>query len=279
VAPAPLTVVPTWRLGALLRGARERQGRTTTELASQSPRFGAPDLEAIEEGERALDERELAAVVELYGVEGDHLVPHRHELTVDLDHRELAAAGHTQALAGSNPTPDEVLGTYLTLVYSLRSAEPGTPLKLRAADMTVLGRALALAVPEIEHRLEVLMGEPEPVALRQRSRLLSRRILIPAAGVLVAVCVGGALVLTSRSTPTVPPPSTTSSVDVGSTVVVTPTSTPVVTGNDIPLSAVPKGGVGLAPPQVATRGPGGVVKQTDRTTSTSTSSSTSTTQP
>ena len=179
MAPAPLTVVPTWRLGALLRGARERQGRTTAELAGGSPRFDEAALDAIEAGERALDERELAAVVELYGVEGDHLVPHRHQLTVDLDHRELAAAGHTQALAGSHPTPDEVLGTYLTLVYSLRAAEPGTPLRLRQADLSVLGRALALAVPEVEHRLESLMAAPEPVALRQRSRLLRARVVIP----------------------------------------------------------------------------------------------------
>ena len=187
MARAPLTVVPSWRLGALLRSAREEAGWDDADLAARSDRFSADELQAIEQGERALDDDEIDALVELYGVDRDALVPDRDELVVDLDHHELAAAGHTQALAGTAPTPEEVLGTYLTLVYTLRAAEPGTPVRLRQADVDVLARALALAVPEVEQRLEGLMADPERVVLHQRSKLLRARVLVPAAGVLVAV--------------------------------------------------------------------------------------------
>jgi transcriptional regulator with XRE-family HTH domain len=270
VAPAPLTVVPAWRLGALLRAARESAGLAEIDLAAQSGRFSADELQAIERGERALDDHEVDALVDLYGIDRDVMVPDRHELVVDLDHHHLAAAGRTQALAGAAPTAEEVLGTYLTLVYTLRAAEPGTPVRLRQADVDVLARALALAVPEVEQRLESLMTDPERVVLHQRSKLLRARVLVPAAGVLVALCVGGALVVSARpsdtkvpdshavvTTPTTSGPSTSAAV--------TPTSAPrVVVGNDLHQNQVPKGDVGLAPAQVVTRGHNGQPVQSDR---------------
>jgi Helix-turn-helix domain len=270
VANAPLTVVPAWRLGTLLRSARETTGRDRAELAARSDQFSADELQAIEQGECALDDDEIDALVELYGVEREVLVPDRHELVVDLDHLELAAAGHTQALAGTEPTAEEVLGTYLTLVYTLRASEPGTPVRLRQADVDVLARALALAVPEVEQRLEGLMADPERVVLHQRSKLLRARVLVPAAGVLVALCVGGALVVSARSSdPGVPAsrPVVASTVTAGpaTTVAVTPTTAPpVVVGNGLHPNQVPSGGVGLVPAQVVTRGRGGQPVQSDR---------------
>jgi transcriptional regulator with XRE-family HTH domain len=278
---APISVVPTWRLGALLRSEREQRGSTTTDLASGSTSLSPDDLAEIEAGTRQLDDHELAAVLDLYGVDSDALVPDRDELIVDLDQRELAAAGRTQALAGSAPSPDEVLGTYLTLVYALRSVDPGTPLRMRQGDVDVLARALALAVPDVEVRLEGLMAEPEMVVLHQRSKLLRARVLVPAAGVLVAVCVGGALVVSSRHAPATTAPSSTVADRTNPTTSngsVTPSTTahpaadgtpPVIVGNDITPSQVPAGGVGLAPAQVVTRGPGGQPEQSDRGASSS----------
>ncbi len=257
---APLTIVPAWRLGALLGSAREAAGWDDADLAARSDRFSVDDLRAIEQGERALDDDDIDALVELYGVEREVLVPDRHELVVDLDHLELAAAGHTQALAGTEPTAEEVLGTYLTLVYTLRAAEPGTPVRLRQADVDVLARALALAVPEVEQRLEGLMADPERVVLHQRSKLLRARVLVPAAGVLVALCVGGALVVSARSSDTQAPASRPAVV---ATVPPT-TAPPVVVGNDLHSGQVPPGGVGLVPAQVVTRGANGTPVQTDR---------------
>jgi hypothetical protein len=243
------------------------------ELAASSARFGPEDLAAIEAGEAALDDDELRDVLELYAVDPDALLPARGDLLVDLDRLELAAAGRTQALAGVNPTPDEVLGTYLALVYALRALEPGAPLSLRQADVDVLARALALASPDVEQRLERLIAHPEPIVDHQRSRLLRARVLVPAAGVLVAVCVGGALVVrsagtSSPSSPSTPATSTVTagpSTDVGSAAVATTSSSiPVVVQNDLPVSDVPHGGVGLAPAQVATRGADGQTDQNDR---------------
>jgi len=276
VARAPLTVVPAWRLGALLRSAREDAGVDDTELAARSDRFTAGELRAVEQGERALDDDELDALVDLYGLERATLVPERDELVVDLDHLELAAAGRTQPLAGSNPTPEEVLGTYLTLVYALRAAEPGTPVRLRQADVDVLAKALALAASEVEQRLEGLMADPERVVLHQRSKLLRARVLVPAAGVLVALCIGGALVVSARSSVTTSPPqSATVTTQPGrpanTTLPVPPTSTPkVVVGNDLHPSQIPTGGVGLAPAQVVTRDTDGQPVQSDRHDSTTT---------
>jgi hypothetical protein len=285
VAIAPLTVVPAWRLGGLLKSARETAGTSLDDLSARSGRYPVEELEAIEAGDRPLDDHEVDRILGLYGVEHDSLVPDRDELVIDLDHRELAAAGHTQALAGSAPSPEEVLGTYLTLVYTLRSAEPGTPVRLRQADVDVLARALALAVPDVEQRLEGLMADPQRVVLQQRSKLLRSRVLVPAAGVLVAVCVGGALVVWSRSS-SEPARSSTSTTTVvqgtgnGVSTTVPPTSAPTTTepnapatvqGNGLRHDQIPPGAVGLAPAQVVTRGGNGQPVQSNRGATSTTS--------
>ncbi len=265
-----LSLVPSWRLGSLLRRQREAAGRTVDQVAGGSPTWSAADLLAIEHGDANLTDGDILAVVELYGVDPDELLPGRHELVVDLDQCELAAAGHTQALAGTAPTADEVLASYLSLVYTLRSATPGTPLSLRQGDLDVLSRALALATPEVEHRLRDLMVEPA-TEIHRRSSLLRARVLLPAAGVLVALCVGGALVVSSQSSssPTPKPaarigtaevqernadgsagPQHTRAPDVSASY---PADPPVVTGNSISADQIPPGGVGLVPAQSVTR--------------------------
>jgi hypothetical protein len=266
-----LSLVPSWRLGSLLEHEREQAGRTVDQVASGSSSFSAADLLAIEHGDVSLTDGDILAVVELYGVDPDALMPGRHELVVDLDQRELAAAGHTQPLAGTAPTADEVLASYLSLVYTLRSSAPGTPLSLRQGDLDVLARALALATPEVEHRLRDLMAEPA-AEVHRRSSLLRARVLVPAAGVLVAVCIGGALVVSARSSSS-PGPKTAR---IGTAAVQTrnpdgsagtqQTRTPdvdapypgdaaVVTGNDVTADQIPHGGVGLVPAQSVTRTP------------------------
>ncbi len=266
-----LSLVPSWRLGSLLERQREQAGRTVDQVASASPSWSAADLLAIEHGDVSLTDGDILAVVELYGVDPDELLPGRHELVVDLDQRELAVAGHTQPLAGSAPTADEVLASYLSLVYTLRSSAPGTPLSLRQGDLDVLARALALATPDVEHRLRDLMAEPA-AEVRRRASLLRARVLVPAAGVLVAVCVGGALVVSARSSSSPGPKSAR----IGTAAVQTrnrdgsagpqQTRTPdanapypgapvVVTGNDVTADQIPSGGVGLAPAQSVTRPP------------------------
>ena len=214
-----LALVPSWRLGHLLREARDRDGRTLAEVAGMSADYDVDRLAAIERGDQALSESDLEAIVALYGIDSAELVPSRTDLIVDLDQHRLATAGHSQPLAGPAPTADEVLACYLSLVYTLREAEPGSHVPLRQADLDVLSRALALAAPDIEHRLVDLMATPTEL-VRERSRFLKTRVLLPAAGVLVAVTVAGAIVVSTRpgDPPPVPPTTTSTSTPPAGTV-------------------------------------------------------------
>jgi hypothetical protein len=284
VTPAALTLVPTWRLGSLLETARLDAGRSLDDLASASDRFDVDALAALERGERPLTDAELSQVIALYGVDADELLPGRTDLVVDLDQSRLATAGHTQPLAGAAPSADEVLAAYLALICTLRSTEPGTRLPLRDADLEVLALALALANSEVERRLLALMSDPS-AEVTARSRLLRARVLVPAAGVLVAVTVAGALVVSARSTsstPTPPPPAAvvpSGSVDIGaaSTQGRDGSGEPqpqVVQGEGLTADQIPAGAVGLGDAQVAVRDPAGNAVQGPRTDDPSTASST-----
>ena len=282
VTSAPLALVPTWRLGSLLRDARQRDGRTLDEVAAASDRFDASGLADLEAGARPLTDDDLGHVVHIYGVDPDALVPDRSDLVVDLDQHRLATAGHSQALAGVEPTADEVLGSYLSLVYTLRSTTPGTRVPLRDADLDVLARALTLATPEVQRRLEGLMANPTP-EIHTQSRLLRARVLVPAAGVLIAVTVAGALVLSGRSDRSTTPPPPVASVSTVTTVA--PVSgagaqiggaetqtansdgTPgpaIVNGDGLSGNDIPAGAAGVGDAQVATHDANGNVVQTDR---------------
>jgi transcriptional regulator with XRE-family HTH domain len=193
VSDATLALVPPRRLGSLLRDERAARGRTVDELAAASP-FSPTDLQAIEAGERRLTDAEVTAVLEVYGVAPDELVPERAKLVIDLDEQVLSTGGAAQTIAGEAPTADEVLASYLSLVYTLRRAVPGTRLVLRDADLAVLARALDLAESAVSERLHSLMAEPQG-EVQRRSRLLRGRVLVPLAGVVVAATAIGALVL------------------------------------------------------------------------------------
>ena len=266
-----LALVPSWRLGTLLAQARNRDGRTLADVAAHSDVYDEAELAAIERGEHPLDDAALEAIVALYGIDAADLVPGRTDLVVDLDNHRLATAGHTQPLAGAAPTADEVLACYLSLVYTLRQAEPGSQVPLRQADLDVLARALALATPDIEHRLVDLMASPSPL-LRERSRFLRARVLVPAAGVLLAITVAGAIVVSSNAAEPPPPPAGTTvdstvQIDGAATQTRNPDGTPgpvVVVGDGTNATDLPPGAVGLGDAQVAVRNPDGSITQGTR---------------
>lgn len=209
---APTTLVPPARLGQLLTTARDREQRSLNEVAAASGgRFRPVDLLAIEAGERTLGDEELQEVIDLYGVDPGELVPDRSRLIIDFEEGLIRAAEHEKELESRAPTPDEVLTSYLSLVYSMRHRQPGERIPLRVNDMKVLSRALEMSIPAVEDKLTVLMADPDEV-VSHRIGLLRKRFLVPAAGVVVAAtAVGTLLLVNGRSTtptqPAPPPPS------------------------------------------------------------------------
>jgi transcriptional regulator with XRE-family HTH domain len=201
-------IVPPSRLGRLLRETREQRGETTEQVAARLGEGATPALLAdVEGGTFDLTDRDVAVLSDAYGVQTRELVPSRSRLVIDLSQGTVAAAGEHRAFATDDA--DEVLTRYLSLVYALRGLPPGTPVPLRDLDLAVLGQALRMGAGEVEARLVGLMQDPEQ-KVGTTTRDLRHRLIVPAAGLLVAVTAVGALVLVTRdgdraeTTPTAP---------------------------------------------------------------------------
>jgi hypothetical protein len=260
VSAADVALVPPRRLGLLLIDARQRADRSLPELAARSGgRFSVRDLLAIEAGDRELFDADLRTVAALYDLDPGELVPERSRLVIDLDDRRIAAGSHQQPIKA--PTADEVLATYLSLVYLMRNSTPGTPLPLRQTDVDVLSRALEIASADVETRLLDLMADPDRAVTRRHS-IWRSRFLLPVAGVVVAATAIGTVVLVHQSS--------SSSVTVVDPVVVdVPTAVPSASiidpivvernadGTPGPQHVVGEPAVGLAPAQVVERNPDG----------------------
>jgi transcriptional regulator with XRE-family HTH domain len=190
-----VSVVPPRRLGRLLSEARSARGLTLDELAASADgRFSLAALASIECGARDVSDAEVRVLANLYGVASSSLVPPRSKLEIDLDEGKLFVAGHNRRLPHRAHDREDVLSRYLAMVYSMRHLAPGTPVPLRVDDLEVLGRALRVGSRTLESDLVALMANPADV-VGWRARLLRRKMLIPAAGVLVATVAAGALVL------------------------------------------------------------------------------------
>ena len=188
-----LSLVPPRRFGRILQEQRARRTTTLSQLEKLAGgRFDRHELADVEAGRRALADEELFLLSGLYGVHAEPAVhPRRTTLTVDDDpgatHRHRPARHRAAAL-------DDVLLRYLGLVVALRGAVPGTTIPVRQPDIDVLAAVLDAAPDEIELRLAVLMTNPRD-RVGRRVRRLSRRTVVPEAGILVAVTDGIALVL------------------------------------------------------------------------------------
>jgi len=195
------SLIPPRRLGALLSAARASKGFTLEDLAAKSNgRFTLAALSSIERGTRDVSDEDAAKLSAIYELETTSLVPPRSKLIVDLDEGLLQIDDRHARIGRSTPSRDEVLARYLTMVYSMRRLEPGTSIPLRIDDLDVLGRALRVGSRTLEADLEALIANPGDL-LGWRSRLLKRRVLIPAAGVMVALLGVGALVLVGAQDP------------------------------------------------------------------------------
>lgn len=189
-------IVPPTRLGRLLRETREARGESLDDVAARLGEGATAELlTAVEGGSYDLTDRDVAILSDAYGLKTRELVPARSRLVIDLEEGTVSAGEQVRAFATDEP--DQVLTRYLSLVYALRGLPPGTPVPLRDLDLAVLGQALRMGAGEVEARLVGLMQDPEQ-QVGATTRDLRRRLVVPAAGLLVAVTAVGALVLVTR---------------------------------------------------------------------------------
>jgi transcriptional regulator with XRE-family HTH domain len=256
-----LELVPTRRLGRVLQTARAERGLNLDRVAEQTNHHFSPQaLSAIEAGRLRLEADELEMLSDIYGVRSGQLIPDRGELVIDLEGGTLAAGVHHRALSDGDTTdPEDVLIQYLSLVYAMRDIEPGRPVPLRDVDLVILAQALQDSPEQLETRLTALMSNPED-RVGERTRRLRRRLVVPAAGVLVGATAIGVLVLIQSGGDSPPTPV----VEIGDAIVVERGSDAEIRSGMAPRAgAEPAAGVmgdvELIPPMVIKRGADGQI--------------------
>ena len=196
------TVVPANRLGQLLVEARQRGGTDLEELAAISG-FTVGELADFEAGHRVLNDEIVSTITSLYELDSGPIIPHRAELTIDLNDNVLMASGH--ALPLDSQAHQHVLDRYLSLVYVLRDRSPGSSVPLRGEDLDILAASLAERRELIEEQLLASMFAQDE-AVPGLIGWFKRRLWVPTAGVIVSAVSVGTLVMVS-SAPEAPPES------------------------------------------------------------------------
>ncbi len=188
-------LVPPRRLGALLSSARASNGLTLEDVVHKADGvFNLSALASIERGTTYLTDSELRWLADLYGIQTTELVPSRSKLVIDLDDGVLQVPEHRRVKVDHHAGRDEVLSRYLAMVYSMRRIDPGTRITLRVDDLETLGKALGEGPSNLSGDLQVLMMDDHGL-VSDRFELLRRKVLVPAAGILVALLGAAALVL------------------------------------------------------------------------------------
>ena len=208
ISPSPALLVPPVRLGRILHDARTDAGESIDTLVKRCGyAYDSYFFSSVESGEAELDEPLVRWLATLYDMRVEQLVPQRARLVIDLNEGSVAMGPLFGRLIDTHP--DDVLAKYLALVLELRGLTPGAALKIRDLDLDVLATALTLKQRDVQRRLHTLMrGDPEPVDGARRR--LRSRVVVPMAGILVAVTAVGALLFertvdsTSDPAPTVP---------------------------------------------------------------------------
>jgi transcriptional regulator with XRE-family HTH domain len=198
-------LVPPRRLGSLLSEARVSRGYSLEDAAARlGGRLSSVALLEAETGHRRLDDRDLSALAELYGIETSDLVPSRSELVIDLNEGTISAgqAGGRISVVPDADDREEILARYLTLVYSMRRTPPGTAIPLRVGDLVVLSETLGVPVEQVSAELRAMMapGAAGTRKVEKRHRSLRGRVLVPAIGVVVAATTVGTLLLVPQAT-------------------------------------------------------------------------------
>ncbi|MGI9623121.1 MAG: hypothetical protein ACR2PK_09825 [Acidimicrobiales bacterium] len=187
-----LGLVPQRRLGALLADRRETYGYSVGDMVRKSAgRFSLSDLEAIEEGIVDLDDSAIEALSLLYEFNSAPPARQRSRLIVADDEDVPSSMGPD---AYTDDVVLAVLQRYVALLYLLRSEAVGVQLALRGDDMAMLAQAFNKTDSDVEVELERIMSEDNEVVGEFAERM-RRRLVVPAAGLLVGPTPAGMLVL------------------------------------------------------------------------------------
>lgn len=195
-----LTLVSPLRLGQLLVEHRCNHYLNLEALARRTAgRFSVAALVAIEAGGDPLSDEDLGLLSDAYGVYAEPFVrPHRTRLVMDTDDAMLADPAPQAHRIGLDT--DEALVRYVGLIHVLRAAVVANPLPLRHEDLEVLASALYLEPAEVQQRLDWLMLNARH-RIGRRMQRLRRRMVIPAAGILVGTSEAGQLILEPHALP------------------------------------------------------------------------------
>ena len=181
------------RLGAALHEARVTAGLSRRETAARAG-CTTRQLRAFERGEAQPDDAQMERLALACSRPVGAIVPTRDDAPVALADGRLHVGESSASLRSDEPPTEEVLRSYLGVVYEMRDSKPGARIPLRDRDLDALAVALGSDPEIVETRLVELMDVTREEAAAMRSALIRRRVLIPAASIALAagVVAGGA---------------------------------------------------------------------------------------
>ena len=149
-------------------------------------------LAALEKGTISADDRTIDALLAVYGIDLDQLIPPRRPIVVG-DALLPHDAGTVAIPIGATASPDEVLRTYISMIVDARASGRLDSLSLRASDVQVLAAALGTDDDVLVDRIVKLLGCSREDAVWFSLRL--RSFVGPVAGVAfcIAVVAGSAM--------------------------------------------------------------------------------------
>ena len=181
------------RLGAALHEARVTAGLSRRETAARAG-CTTRQLRAFERGEAQPDDTQMERLALACSRPVGAIVPTRDDAPVALADGRLHVGESSASLRSDEPPTEEVLRSYLGVVYEMRDSKPGARIPLRDRDLDALAVALGSDPEIVETRLVELMDVTREEAAAMRSALIRRRVLLPAASIALAagVVAGGA---------------------------------------------------------------------------------------
>lgn len=191
-AATAMGLVPHRRLGAMLAQRREMHGYQLSDMARRSMgQFSVADLEAIEAGSVTLDDARIEALSLIYEFNSMPPSAQRSRLII-ADDEDLPTSLSPEDF--DDELVLSVLQRYVALLYLMRNKPVGEVLQVRGDDAAMLGHAFNRTQTDILELLENIMENDTDVLDTQAERM-RRRLVVPAAGLLVGPTPLGMLVL------------------------------------------------------------------------------------